>query len=342
MSMNVDIRIPAISGMQSDKQYYTAMCPVEFLVSLFKFEDPSLPPTMKTQRVLNKSRIPEMRDYVLSGNYTFSALTASIDGKYEFSPTEKSSQSGVLIIDASAKVIINDGQHRREALVKALELKPELRNEHVVIVFYKAEGVKQAQQIFTDLNKHAIRPTKSLSILFDTRENFSMMVRDVIANVKGFEGRIELEKTTISNRSKNIYTLSGVYSSIEEFTRNLEISETKLQTIVIVFYSTAYENISEWRKVIAEEISAGDYRQSYVTAHAVFIKALGKVGRVLYKKYGDDAVKKLKDLHGINLRKDNVDLQGIIVHGNRVNGAAVSVEPLANFILKKMGEESIC
>ena len=193
-----EIKIPAITGTQSDKPYYVAMCPVEFLVNLFKYEDPALPPAMRTQRVLNKSRIPEMRDYVLSGNYTFSALTASIEGQFEFSPVSKLSQVGTLRIDAAAKVIINDGQHRREALIKALELKPELRNEHIVIVFYEAEGLEQAQQIFTDLNKHAIRPTKSLNILFDNRENFSKMVRETIMAVIGFSGRTELEKTTIS------------------------------------------------------------------------------------------------------------------------------------------------
>lgn len=339
---NADIRIPAITGMQSGEPYYAAMCPVEFLVKLFRYDDPTLPPAMRTQRVLNKSRIPEMRDYVLSGNYTFSALTASIDGSYEFVPSCKSASTGILRIDATAKVIINDGQHRREALLKALEIKPELRNEHIVIVFYKAEGIEQAQQIFTDLNKHAIRPTKSLNILFDNRENFSKMVRETITAVEGFAGRTELEKTTISNRSKNLYTLSGIYSSIEEFTRNLKFDEEELQSLVVKFYSAAYENTAEWKKVVAEKISACDYRQTYVTAHAVFIKALGKAGRVLFERYGEGAIAKIKNLKDCNLRKDNNDLQGIIMHGNRINGAAVSIEPLANYILIKMGEEPIC
>ncbi len=337
-----EINIPAITGMQSDKSYYAAMCPIEFLVKLFKYEDPSLPPAMRTQRVLNKSRIPEMRDYVLSGNYTFSALTASIDGHFDFTPVSKSAQVGILRIDATAKVIINDGQHRREALIKALEQKPDLRNEHIVIVFYEAEGLEQAQQIFTDLNKHAIRPTKSLNILFDNRENFSKLVRETTASVVGFAGRTEFEKTTISNRSKNLYTLSGIYSSIEEFTRNTKMDEDELKKLVIDFYMEAYLNIAEWQLVVADEISACDYRKTYVTAHAVFIKALGKVGKTLFEKYGNDMLSRVANLSGVNLRKDNEELQGIILHGNRINGASVSVEPLANYILKKMGEDTIC
>lgn len=336
------IKIPAIMGTQSDVPYYAAMCPIEFLVKLFKYEDPTLPPAMRAQRVLNKSRIPEMRDYVLSGNYTFSALTASIDGQFEFSPVSKSAQAGTLKIDATAQVIINDGQHRREALINALELKPELRNEHIVIVFYKAEGLAQAQQIFTDLNKHAIRPTKSLNILFDNRENFSKMVRETITEVVGFAGRTELEKTTISNRSKNLYTLSGIYSSIEELTRNTKLEEKELKKLVVNFYSTAYLSIAEWQRVVLGEISACDYRKTYVTAHAVFIKALGKVGRVLFERYGDEMFAKLTDLNRVNLRKDNNELQGIILHGNRINGASVSVEPLADYIIKKMDEDITC
>ena len=337
-----EIKIPAITGTQSNKPYYAAMCPIEFLVKLFKYEDPALPPAMKAQRILNKSRIPEMRDYVLSGNYTFSALTASIDGRFSFTPVSKSAQVGILRIDASAKLIINDGQHRREALIKALEQKPELRDEHIVIVFYEAEGLEQAQQIFTDLNKHAIRPTKSLNILFDNRKNFSKIVREVTTLVTGFAGRTEFEKTTISNRSKNLYTLSGIYSSVEEFTRNTKLTEVALKKLVIDFYTAAYSSISEWQSVVADEISACDYRKVYVTAHAVFMKALGKVGRALFEKYGNDMFLLVKNLSKVNLRKDNAELQGIILHGTRINGAAVSVEPLAKYILKKMGEDTLC
>ena len=336
------IKIPAITGTQSDRTYYTAMCPIEFLVKLFKYEDPTLPPAMRTQRVLNKSRIPEMRDYVLGGDYTFSALTASIDGQFSFAPVKKESQAGTLTIDATAKVIINDGQHRREALIRALEVKPELRNEHIVIVFYKSEGLEQAQQIFTDLNKHAIRPTKSLNIFFDNRENFTKIVRETVLEVEGFRGRTELEKTTISNRSKNLYTLSGIYHSADELTKNTELSEKELKKLVVDFYNATYANIAEWKSVVSDEITACDFRKIYVTAHAVFIKALGKVGRCLYERHGQGMFSKLCNLCNINLRKDNEDLQGIIMHQGRINGASVSVEPLANYILKKMGEESIC
>jgi DNA sulfur modification protein DndB len=339
---NSEIMIPAIMGVQSNNPYYSAMCPIELLIGLFKYEDPALPPAMKMQRVLNKSRIPEMRDYVLSGEYTFSALTASIDGSFEFLPVCKSSQIGSLKIDVTARVIINDGQHRREALIRALESKPELRNEHIVIVFYKAEGIERAQQIFTDLNKHAIRPTKSLNILFDNRENFSKMVREVIDEVVGFSGRIEMEKTSISNRSTKLYTLSGVYSSIEELTRNLNLNEDEIKNMVIEFYTMAYRSIDEWRKVIEDEISACEFRKNYITAHAVFIKALGKAGHYLLERHGNNMFKKMASMKKVNLRKDNNELQGIIIHGNRINGAAVSVKPLANYILDKMGEDSIC
>ena len=161
-------------------------------------------------------------------------------------------------------------------------------------------------------------------------------------SVVGFAGRTELEKTTISNRSKNLYTLSGIYSSVEEFTRNTKLEENELMKLVVDFYSTAYFSITEWQSVVADEISACNYRRVYVTAHAVFIKALGKVGRILFEKYGNEMLSKVANLSKVNLRKDNDELQGIILHGNRINGASVSVEPLANYILIKMGEDEKC
>jgi DNA sulfur modification protein DndB len=338
--------MPAICGVQAGKKYYTAMCPISFLAELFKYEDPTLTPSMKYQRVLNKSRIPEMRDYVLKGDYTFSALTASIDGKFNFIQYNKDNDTpaGTLRIDAQARIIINDGQHRREALLAALRINEELKNEHIVIVFYKADGLVQAQQIFSDLNKHAVKPTKSLNILFDNREGFSKIVREIIESVDGFKGRIEPEKTTISNRSKNLYTLNGVYESAVSLTHNTVLQGESLKKYIVDFFSHACSNITEWQKVIKGEIQPIDYRADYITAHTIFIKALGKVGNALLVKYPDDALKKLDRLKKVNLRKDNKDLQdiGIITNRLKINGVANCVKLLANYILKQIGEEEIC
>jgi DGQHR domain-containing protein len=74
--------------------------------------------------------VPEIARYILkrSKTYTFSALTASVDGKVHFESlgtddTERSVER--LRIPMNAKFVINDGQHRRFAQVQVTFTAPE-------------------------------------------------------------------------------------------------------------------------------------------------------------------------------------------------------------------------
>ena len=57
---------PAVRGTQARREYYISMVPLEVIARIFQFADEELPPEVRSQRVLNKSRIPEIRDYILS------------------------------------------------------------------------------------------------------------------------------------------------------------------------------------------------------------------------------------------------------------------------------------
>ena len=77
---------PAIRGVQSSREYYVTMCPLQYVPKLFAAAEEDLPPELRAQRVLNKSRLPAMASYVLDNpdTYVFSSLTASIDRSVQF------------------------------------------------------------------------------------------------------------------------------------------------------------------------------------------------------------------------------------------------------------------
>lgn len=334
------IVLPALKGIQAGMSYFTAMCPLEFVAGLFKYTDDSLSPQMRSQRTLNKNRIPEMRDYILNNptSYTFSALTASIDGDFEFKGSKESESCGILELSSSARIIINDGQHRREALVQALKRKPELRFEEIAIVFYCDRGLVRSQQIFSDLNRHAIRPTKSLSILYDNRESFSILVRECIEEIDVFKDRVELEKSTISNRSRDMFTLSGIYHAMQILISGLEISEEKYKEILINYFSTVGKNLEIWYTVRNDGMTPCDFRRDYVNAHTIFLKAIALVGNALYKKYQEGYLSRLDKLSAIDFRKNNPELQGVVMAQNKMIAAVANTKLLADYILRKMGE----
>lgn len=170
----------AIRGIQAGREYYVAMCPLHLIPKLFLYDEKELPPDLRAQRTLNRSRIPGICRYLINNpkSYAFSSITASIDGRVEFKPfaeTGPASKVGYLIVPMSARFLINDGQHRRAAIERALNTTPELRAETISVVLFVDAGLKRSQQMFADLNKHAVRPTMSLSVLYDHRDMHACM-----------------------------------------------------------------------------------------------------------------------------------------------------------------------
>jgi DGQHR domain-containing protein len=100
----------------------------------------------------------------------FSALAASIDGYFKFCPSEFP-DVGVLEISMDAKILINDGQHRKAAILEAISEDESLLNETISVVFFEDQGLARSQQMFTDLNKHAVKTSNSIAELYDSRAN---------------------------------------------------------------------------------------------------------------------------------------------------------------------------
>ncbi|WP_457572110.1 DNA sulfur modification protein DndB [Desulfovulcanus sp.] len=149
---------PAIRGIQAGREYYVAMCPLKLVPRLFQFCDEDLPPELKAQRKLNKSRIPSITRYIIDNpdNYIFSSLTVSVDGDVTFTPFGNDvigKKIGTLLVPIESRFLINDGQHRRAAIEEALREKPELETETISIVIFVDSGLERAQQMFADLNR---------------------------------------------------------------------------------------------------------------------------------------------------------------------------------------------
>ena len=48
--------------------------------------------------------------------------------------------------------------------------------------------------MFSDLNKNAVKPTKSLNLLYDHRDEFAKFIVAISDELEIFSGRVELEK----------------------------------------------------------------------------------------------------------------------------------------------------
>jgi len=319
----------ALRGIQAGKEYYVAMCPLKLIPRIFLYDEEELTPELRAQRTLNRARIPEISRYIIENpkSYTFSALTASIDGDIAFEPLENRGMNrnvGYLKIPMGARFLINDGQHRRAALEAALKAKPELGDETITVVFFIDTGLRRSQQMFADLNKHAVRPTKSLGILYDHREPLAELARNLAIAVPIFNGLTEMEKTTISNRSTKLFTLSSIYQanlSLLKKKKSDDISSVEKQ-IAIEFWNEVTKVMPRWQEAKERKVDTATLRKDYIHAHGLALHALGIVGADLVKRHPNEWKERLANLSAIDWSRSNAKLwEGRAMIGGRVSKA---------------------
>ncbi|GBG56072.1 hypothetical protein SPFL3102_00597 [Sporomusaceae bacterium FL31] len=330
---------PAIKGIQAGTEYYISMVPLLTLPRLFMFSDEELPPHLRAQRIINKSRIPEMCEYILDNpnSYVFSAITASVDGPISFEPltSDKECRIGQISIPMSARFLINDGQHRKAAIESALKKNPMLKYEHISVVLFGDMGLKRSQQIFSDLNRYAIRPTKSLNILFDQRSDFSTLICNMADSLTTFKGWVEKERSTIPNRSKALFTLSGLYHGTQALLQECSDWDwSKQHNFAFQYWDQVSKYMVDWQDVINERRKASDLRKKSVSAHSITLIALGRAGSQLLKDHSESWSDKLMNLTKIDWDKSNPVWIGKVVVEGHISGTRSSTQALSDYILQ--------
>ena len=335
---------PAVRGVQAGKPCYIAMCPMRIIPTLFKFDEEEVPPELRAQRSLNKSRIPEIAAYLTDNpnDYTLSSLTASVNALVTFNPigdTGSGQNMGTLLIPMDAQILINDGQHRRAAIEHAIKDNPELGFDNISVLFFIDEGLQRSQQMFADLNKHAVRPSDSISTLYDYRDTFSDLARHLVKDVDIFSRMTEMEKSSISNRSTKLFTLSSIkYASKALLNKSNKdsISEDD-KYLAIAFWSEVTLNMPDWINAKNKKILTHELREQYIHSHGVMLQAMGNIGSDLLKDHHSNWKDKLKNLNNIDWSRKNKDWEGRALTHGRVSKARANVLLTGNYIKQKLG-----
>ena len=339
MNTGFEYVFPAIRGIQAHREYYVSMCPMRLLPKLFQFDEEELAPQLRAQRHLNKARLPELSRYITENteNYVFSAITVSIDADVAFEEISAdlvTSRVGLLRIPMSARFIINDGQHRRAAIDLALREKPELGDETIAVVFFMDKGLERCQQMFADLNRYAIRPSKSLGVLYDYRDETAQLVKTLITSSEIFRDVVELEKTSLAPRSRRLFTLSAIYNATSELLADrAEVSPDEAAQLALEFWETVAGYMDEWERVRRGDLTAGEVRADFIHTHSVVLQALARAGRALVQRYPKQWQKKLHRLKGMDWRRANSSLwEGRALVGGQLAKAHQNVVLTANAI----------
>ena len=316
----------AIRGVQARTAYYSVMMPLHWVAKAFVEED-DLPADLRAQRVLSRARVPQIAGYLADNweSYILSSLCASVDGEMEFIAAGETStlrNVGTLVIGGNAKLLLNDGQHRRAAIREALKIRPELENETISVVIFADKGLLRSQQMFADLNKNAVRPSGSLNVLFDHRDPLASLTSGLLRDVPFFQSFIELEKTSLSNRTTKLYTLSSLNQANQWLAgRSADRFDDQTSEIVSEYWGMLSETIKEWRQLNGGAKSCHELRTETVLAHGVMLQALGQFGARLISSRPKQWKRDLMELANIDWSRRNTEMwEGRVMHQNRMSG----------------------
>lgn len=321
--MNYCYRFPVVKGTQAGKEYYIAMVPLKMLGKLFPDDNEYVLPEFRAQRKLNEFRIPEIKNYILDNrdSYVFSALAASIDGDFRF-VSAINEETGILEVDMDAKFLINDGQHRKAAILAALEECSEIGNETISVVFFEDTGLSRSQQMFTDLNKHAVKTSNSIAELYDSRDQLAVYTRRVISEIPFLNEYVDKERDNLGKYSSALFTLNTFYTSNKKILRRNECDDN-FSVFIREYWEIITNHMVPWREMSEKEISKKELREQYIATQAVVIQAFGRVGAYFYDHREYSMIEYIPSIEKINWkrRSDDWKLRVIRSNGRMINNA---------------------
>lgn len=186
---------------------------------------------------------------------------------------------GFLTFPGNERLLALDGQHRLLSLRIAikglmglpgwiskispswnnLRPHPELANEEISVIFVEHRDTMKIRKIFNKVNRYAKQTSRSDNIITSDDDIFAVIARKLItdgqplAPINGIE-LVNWKNNTLSTRSKNLTTLSALYTIAETILKDERYSSSILPNEREV--EEAYEKVKKFWKISLDKIEA--------------------------------------------------------------------------------------
>lgn len=230
---------------------------------------------------------------------------------------------GFITLPGKERLIALDGQHRLLSLkiairgimgvpagtktfpsMNRLTPHPELANEEISVIFVKHTDTQKIRKIFNKINKYAKQTSRSDNIITSDDDTFAVIARRLInedgplAPVNSID-LVNWKSNTLSARSKNLTTLSSLYTIAETLLKDKKYSSKHLPSPdemeaaygeVASFWQTALASITAFQKFM--ELTEANKPVSSLREENILLKpvtqmALAHVAAMAKRKHLD-------------------------------------------------------
>ena len=233
--------------------------------------------------------------------------------------------------------LINDGQHRKAAIESAMKEDPSLEKETISIVFFSDEGLARSQQMFTDLNKHAVKTSNSLATLYDSRDEIAVATKHVIDTIPFFKRYTDKERDILGKNSSSLFTLNMIYKANQKIMHSEKCSSSDAE-FLLSYWQLVSDNIVEWQEVLNKSLTKKALRENYIVTLAITISAFGKLGRFFFDNDNYNMQKYLPKLQQIDwLRSNNIWIGRTIRDNGKVLNSEEAISLTCAVIKREIG-----
>lgn len=258
---------------------------------------------------------------------------------------------GFITLPGKERLIALDGQHRLLSLkiairglmgvpagtksfpsMNSLQPHPELANEELSIILVEHTDTAKIRKIFNKINKYAKQTSRSDNIITSDDDTFAVIVRRLIREGGPLApiGKIDLvnwKSNTLSQRSKNLTTLSALYTIAEtmlkdeNFSSKLLPEDERLEEAyqrVADFWSVSLSHINAFRQYLdltEQDLPVSKLREENLLLKPVTQMALAHVALMAQRK-GISWVSIVDKLNMIDWSFDNDMWFNILVIGS--------------------------
>jgi DNA sulfur modification protein DndB len=331
------ISLGAVRGKQGLGDYFLVNIPFSLLreIPIMKYPDDA-PAKEKAQRALVKSHARALRDYLVKEPDAFlPTLTASLvkgdaDDDLIFVPSsekEELKNIGTLFLPMGFSLLPNDGQHRLEGALQAINQEASLADRTLPMLLLPDYSLQVSQKVFYLIHAKQKPVSTSMQVAYNSLEPESNFANDLIQCTPFLLRHTDGEKTSVSGKKNpNLFTLALIRKlgiimrndTITNHQKSLEYCST--------FFNVLADVIPHWAEILDRRIDAPSIRQEYVTTQAVTLEAFAELACELrdeYSKKLNELNYRLKPLRSIDWEKTNPDWEGRILNISSKDGNIV-------------------
>jgi DNA sulfur modification protein DndB len=213
------------------------------------------------------------------------------------------------------------------------------RTSHISVEFHtQCETTQLAQWADKNSRSAAVTSHAKRSVL-DDRGDWMTVTQQTIEQVTIFTGRVDMTKTALSNRSRNLFTFSAIHQANQQLLADHKQQSVEDRVALSVkFWNSVAANMPDWQAAYDEKILPADYRREFVCAHGIALAGLARLGRTLLSDFAKTWPAKLKKLRTLNWRRSNsATWEGRAMIAGRLSKSSTCVVLTGNVLKQTLG-----